>query len=58
MGHTLCADCGKVVRLVFDGEEVRVAVHDICGMGGQPLEVNLRARQLADALKRKSEVWS
>jgi hypothetical protein len=58
MGHVLCADCGKVVAIYFDGHLVRLAVHDVCGMGGKPLEVNERARRLAEALKRKSEAWS
>ena len=55
MGHVKCADCGTVVPLYFDGREMRVSYHDVCGMGGQKLEVQERARRANET--EKSEEW-
>ena len=55
MGTVICADCGKCVGLYFDGEDVRVMKHDVCGMGGQKLEVQERARRANET--EKSEEW-
>ena len=54
MGTVICADCGKCVGLYFDGEDVRVAKHFGCGMGGQTLEVQERARRANEAEKREA----
>ena len=54
MGHVRCADCGKIIELYFDGFDWRVSKHDVCGMGGQLLLVQERARQANLRAKRET----